>query len=182
MEVLSKLFKFGLRQKTRWRLFKIQGFFVHNNPEAAALWGSAHALSLCLVIQCCLRGTPLGFCCLRVMNEKPLNLEKTTSSVLSVILLIYLLRCHFFLPEFEDNSWIWVSCWTCCRGSWMGWSACTVRRQGGPYNSTQYNPKLILGAEINHVIVNNWKSVKLQKKIYTAECLLQGSVYFFVLS
>jgi len=38
------------------------------------------------------------------------------------------------------------------------------------------------GAEINNdVIVNNLKyNVKFQIKIHTAECLLQGSVYFSV--
>ena len=46
-------------------------------------------LSLCLVIQCCLRGTPLGFCLRVIVNERPLNLVKTTNSVLSVLLLIY---------------------------------------------------------------------------------------------
>ena len=43
-------------------------------------------LSLCLVIQ---RVTPLDFCLRVIVNEKPLNLEKTTSSVLSVLLLTY---------------------------------------------------------------------------------------------
>ena len=41
-------------------------------------------LSLCLVIQ---RG--MRFCLRVIVNEKPLNLEKTTSSVLSILLLIY---------------------------------------------------------------------------------------------
>ena len=36
-----------------------------------------------------MRVTPLGFCLRVIVNEKPLNLEKTTSSVLSVLLLIY---------------------------------------------------------------------------------------------
>ena len=43
-------------------------------------------LSLCLVIQ---QVTPLDFCLRVIVNEKPLNLEKTTSSVLSVLLLTY---------------------------------------------------------------------------------------------
>ena len=46
-------------------------------------------LSICLVIQCSMRVTPLGFCLKVIMNEKLLNLEKTTASVLSVLLLIY---------------------------------------------------------------------------------------------
>ena len=36
-----------------------------------------------------MRVTPLGFCLRVIVNEKPLNLEKTTSGVLSVLLLIY---------------------------------------------------------------------------------------------
>ena len=36
-----------------------------------------------------MRVTPLDFCLRIIVNEKPLNLEKTTSSVLSVLLLIY---------------------------------------------------------------------------------------------
>ena len=36
-----------------------------------------------------MRVTPLGFCLRVVVHEKPQNLEKTTSSVLSVLLLIY---------------------------------------------------------------------------------------------
>ena len=46
-------------------------------------------LTLCLVIHRGMRVTPLGFCLRVIVNEKPLNLEKTTSSVLSVLLLIY---------------------------------------------------------------------------------------------
>ena len=45
-------------------------------------------LSVCLVIQSCLRGTPLGFFHRIIVNKTPLNLEKTTYSVLSVLLLI----------------------------------------------------------------------------------------------
>ena len=45
--------------------------------------------SLCLVIQRCLRGTPLGFCLRASVKENPFNLEKTTSSILSVLFLIY---------------------------------------------------------------------------------------------
>ena len=46
-------------------------------------------LSLFLSIQGCMRVTPLGRCLRVIVNEKRLNLEKTTSSVLSVLLLIY---------------------------------------------------------------------------------------------
>ena len=36
-----------------------------------------------------MRVISLGFCFRVIVNEKPLNLEKTTSSVLSVLLLIF---------------------------------------------------------------------------------------------
>ena len=39
----------------------------------------------------CLRGTPLGLCLRVNVNKKTLNLEKTTSSFLSVLLLIHIL-------------------------------------------------------------------------------------------
>ena len=42
-------------------------------------------LSLCLVTQRGMRVTPLGFFLRIIVKEKPLNLEKTTSSVLSVV-------------------------------------------------------------------------------------------------
>ena len=43
--------------------------------------------SLCLVILRRLRVTPFGFYLKVIVNEKPLNLEKTTVSVLFVILI-----------------------------------------------------------------------------------------------
>ena len=43
----------------------------------------------CLVIQRGIHVAPLGFCLRIIVNEKLLNLEKTTSSVLYVLLLIY---------------------------------------------------------------------------------------------
>ena len=46
-------------------------------------------LSLRLLIQRGMRITPLGIFLRIMVNDKPLNLEKTTSSVLSVFLLIY---------------------------------------------------------------------------------------------
>ena len=46
-------------------------------------------LSLCLVIQRGMRVTPLGVRLRVIVKEKPLNLENTTSSVLSVLFLIY---------------------------------------------------------------------------------------------
>ena len=49
------------------------------------------------------RITPLGLCLRVIVNEKPLNFEKSTSSVLSVLLLIY--ACPYGLPD----SHIWIS-------------------------------------------------------------------------
>ena len=43
-----------------------------------------------------MRLTPLGLCLRFIVNEKPLNLEKTTCSVLSVLLLIYDQDNHIF--------------------------------------------------------------------------------------
>ena len=39
-----------------------------------------------------MRVTSLGFCLRVIVNEKPLNLEKTTFNVLPVLLLIYVLN------------------------------------------------------------------------------------------
>ena len=60
--------------------------FVHNNPEAEAQRSYKHALSLYVVIQRCLRGTPLSFCFRVIVIEKHLIFEKTTSSVLFILL------------------------------------------------------------------------------------------------
>ena len=46
-------------------------------------------LSLCLAIQRSMRVTHLGLFLRVIVNEKPLNLEKTTSSIQSVLLIIY---------------------------------------------------------------------------------------------
>jgi hypothetical protein len=46
-------------------------------------------VSICLVIQPCMRVTPLGFCLGVIVNKQPLYFEKTTYCVLSVLLLIY---------------------------------------------------------------------------------------------
>ena len=91
---------------TRCRLFKIQGFFVHNYPEAEAQRSYAHALSRCLAIQRGMRLTTLSLCLRVIVNEKPLNLEKTTSSVLSVLLLIYAFKPRVFysLKERERTA------------------------------------------------------------------------------
>ena len=64
--------------------FQDLGGFVPNNPEAEAKRSYAHAPEREPVLRR-MRLTSLG-CCLRVIvNEKPLNLWKTTSSFLSVI-------------------------------------------------------------------------------------------------
>ena len=54
-------------------------------------------LSLCLVIQRSICIPPLGFCLRVIVNLKPLNLEKTTSIVLSVFLLIYALDDQLYV-------------------------------------------------------------------------------------
>ena len=68
--------------------FQDLGNFFYNNPEAEAQRSFAHALSLCLIIQRDMRVT-VEFCLRVIVNEQPLNIKKTTSSVLSVLLLIY---------------------------------------------------------------------------------------------
>ena len=52
--------------------------------------GVMRMLSLGLVIKRGIRLTSLSLCLRVFVNEKPLNLEKTTSSVLSVLLLFYM--------------------------------------------------------------------------------------------
>ena len=61
-------------------------------------------ISLCLVIQLGMRVTPLCSCLRFIVNEKSLNLENTTFSVLPVLLLIYVQR---FLDIFIIPPWIW---------------------------------------------------------------------------
>ena len=63
--------------------------FVHNNPETAAQRSYTHAALKDKIEKESMRVTPLGFCLRVIVNENPLNLEKTTSSGLSVLLLIY---------------------------------------------------------------------------------------------
>ena len=71
---------------TRYRLFKINGVFVNNNPEAEAQRSYAHALSLycnkTLPARNSVRLLSQDYC-----EQKILNLEKTTSSFLSVLLI-----------------------------------------------------------------------------------------------
>ena len=70
--------------------FQDLGVFVHINPEAEAQRSYAHA-AFNNKTERELRVTPLGLCV--IVNENPLNLEQTTSNVLSVsvLLLIYAL-------------------------------------------------------------------------------------------
>jgi len=66
---------------------------VQNNPETEAQKSYMHdACSLHVLsfnAACAYGVTPFGFCLRVIVHEKPLNLEKTTYSVLSVMLLIY---------------------------------------------------------------------------------------------
>ena len=81
-------------------------------------------LSPCLVIQRGMYVTPLGVCLRVIVNEKPLNLEKTTSSVLSVLSLI-------FVPE---SSEIYFS-----------YSSSALSSSGG-VPASGVNPAVIIGA------------------------------------
>ena len=68
--------------------FQDLGWFVYNNSGGIGP-KELRACSLCLVIQRCLRGTPLGLCLQSYCKRTTLNLEEKTSSVLSALLLIY---------------------------------------------------------------------------------------------
>ena len=61
---------------------RFRDFPLTINPkvEAQMSYGIEHTLSLWSM-----RVTPVGFCLRVIVNEKPINLEKATSSVLSVI-------------------------------------------------------------------------------------------------
>ena len=48
-----------------------------------------------------MRVTPLGFCLSVIVNEKPLDLERTTPSVLSVLFLIYVLNHYKLLSQID---------------------------------------------------------------------------------
>ena len=82
-------------QNTICHLFKTQGVFFLNNPEVETKRSTAQsALNLKTETES-MRETPLGLCIRVIVNEKPLSLEKTTSSFLSVSLInlrIYLLQ------------------------------------------------------------------------------------------
>ena len=76
------------RENNRCRFSKFRGFSftitLRQKPK-----GVMRMQSLFLVIQRLMRVTHLGFCLRVIVKEKVLNLEKITSSVLSVSLLIY---------------------------------------------------------------------------------------------
>ena len=65
--------------------FQASGVFVHNNLEVEAQRSYAYAALNDKAERKSIRVTSLGFC-LRVIVKKPKNLEKTTYSVLSVLL------------------------------------------------------------------------------------------------
>ena len=67
-------------------IFKIFSFTKTLRQKPKGVPRRQRTLSLCLVIQQCLRVTPLGFFLRVIVNEKTQNFEKTTSSVLSVII------------------------------------------------------------------------------------------------
>ena len=60
-------------------------FFVHNNPEAEAKRSYAYAALNYKTKIHPVHLTPFGFCLRVLVSEKALNLEKTTSSVISVL-------------------------------------------------------------------------------------------------
>ena len=62
-------------------------FYVITITLRQTLKGVRRMLSLCLVLQRGMRVTPWSFYLRVIVNEKPLNLKKTTSSVLSVLLI-----------------------------------------------------------------------------------------------
>ena len=63
-------------------------FFFHNNPEAEAERNYVHAV-LNDKRERAHTSNFFRFCLWVILNEKPLNLEKRTYRVLSVLLLIY---------------------------------------------------------------------------------------------
>ena len=67
---------------------RFKQFFVHNNPEAEAQSSYAHAALNYNTEREYARNSS-GFCLRVIVNEKFLNLEMTSISVLSVLLLIY---------------------------------------------------------------------------------------------
>ena len=77
------------RQDTRCCLFKIQGFFVHSNPEAAAHRSYAHA-ALNYKAEKEHTSNSIGPLPQDYYERKNLNLEKTTSIVSYLLLLINL--------------------------------------------------------------------------------------------
>ena len=59
-------------------------------------------LSLCLIIKRHMRVTPLGFCLGVIVDEKPLNLKKTKSSILSVIMFLSMYSTLIYVLVLED--------------------------------------------------------------------------------
>ena len=58
--------------------------------------------------------TPLGFCLRVIVNENPLNLENTTSSVLFVLLLIFDLHKFMFtiVRTIKETAGVILSDWS----------------------------------------------------------------------
>ena len=81
-------------------------------------------LILCLVIQRCLRATPLGFYLRVIVNEKPLNLGQTTSIVLSMFKILFLeivsLKPNLFFNLVIKEKKLFTNC--CIQVSHMIWS------------------------------------------------------------
>jgi hypothetical protein len=69
--------------------FQDLSVFRHNDPEAETQRSYAHSALNDKTERESMRVTPLVFYLRVIANENPLNLENTTSSVLSVLLLIY---------------------------------------------------------------------------------------------
>ena len=89
-----------LRKHDIWRVlglifkkFKFNFFLRENLSVYLAKRSNAHAALNCKTerepVLRCMRVTSLGLCLRVIVNEKPLNFEKTTYNALSVLLLIY---------------------------------------------------------------------------------------------
>ena len=64
-------------------------FLAHKNPESEVQRNYTHDALNDKTERESVRVNPLDSCLRVIVNNKPQNLEKTTSSVLSVLLLIY---------------------------------------------------------------------------------------------
>ena len=96
-----------MRTPLKWLSLDLGFFYVHNNPDTEGITRNAHALSLSCNLTRHAQITPLDFCLRVIVNEQPLNLKKTTSSVLSVLLLIYAfnIQVNFLLNFIKLKSW-----------------------------------------------------------------------------